>query len=107
MDWISYCYWRAPDNSSWEKVKHPDVNSSSVTDGSIKNLALLNESASSYVEFAKWYYEIELPLDITEQLYALSPLTDQMVKSLSSDLDFETATEFAKEIGYPVANTQA
>jgi len=107
MDSLSYCYWCELDDLNWKKVMHPDSELSNVTDGSIEYLALLHEAASSYVEFASWYYEIELPLDTIKKIYTLTPLTDQIVKSLNVDLDLESAIEFANEIGYPIANTQA
>jgi hypothetical protein len=106
MDSISYCYWCELDAPYWKKVIHPDDEFSNESDGSIEHLSLLYEKTSSYLEFADCYYEIELPLNIVEKIYALTPLTNQMVKSLNGNLGFETAIEFAKEIGYPIENIQ-
>ena len=66
MDWLSYCYWRAPEDSSWQRVVHPDPSLSSLEDGSAEYLALLVEPATSYEDFAKWYYELDIPIDAIE-----------------------------------------
>ena len=43
MDWLSYCYWRAPEDSSWQRVVHPDPALCMSEDGSNEYLALLVE----------------------------------------------------------------
>jgi hypothetical protein len=100
MDWISYCHWRGPKDAVWHKVAHPDPALANVKDGSEEYLALLHEPASSYVEFAKWYYEIELPLAAVEHIYSHGPLTDTLVTSLNPELAYAQAEAFAAEIGY-------
>jgi len=107
MDWSSYCYWRGREDSVWHKVVHPDPVLSRSDDGSAEYLALLFEPAPSYAEFAKWYYEIDLPLSSIESIYTHTPLTDRLVRSLNAEMTIAEAREFAAEIGYPVAHTDA
>jgi len=103
MDWLSYCYWRNPDDSAWLKVSPADSTTQNADDGSEKFLALLLEPASSYVEFAEWYYEKTLPLEFVERIYRHERLTEELVTSLNPELAFSEAKAFAAEIGYPVA----
>ena len=103
MDWLSYCYWRSPEDSSWLKVSAPDSATQDADDGSEEFLALLVEPASSYVQFAEWYYEKELILVSVERIYKHDRLTEELVKSLNPNLAFAEAKDFAAEIGYPVA----
>ncbi len=105
MEWLSYCYWRAPDDLSWNKVIHPDPVLSESDDGSAEYLALLLEPAASYEEFAKWYYELDLPMGAIQSIYAHVPLTERLVKSLNPDISFAQAQEAAAEIGYPCTHT--
>jgi hypothetical protein len=102
MDWLSYCYWREPEAASWRKVVHPDPALALSDDGSAGHLALLLEPASSYEEFAKWYYELTLPIAAIESVYAHVPLTEVLGRSLNPEVTIAHAREAAAEIGYPV-----
>jgi hypothetical protein len=103
MEWLSYCYWRAADDATWHKVVHPDPLLSKADDGSSEFLAPLVEPPSTYQEFAREYYELDLPLTAIEAIYAHTPLTPGLVRSLNAELPMTQAREFAIEIGYPLA----
>ncbi|MER2099580.1 MAG: hypothetical protein ABS977_21960 [Pseudomonas qingdaonensis] len=103
MDWLSYCYWRSPDDAAWQKVAAPNVTTDHLDDGSVEFLALLIEPASGYVEFAQWYYEQAVPLAAVQQLYDHTPLTADLVAALNPELDFAEAVASAVETGYPCA----
>jgi hypothetical protein len=102
MDWLSYCYWRRPEDRDWHKVVHPDPMFSETDDGSVEYLALLYEPAISYQEFANWYYEVAPPLVAIESVYEHVHLTESLVKSLNSEVTITQAQEAALEIGYRV-----
>jgi hypothetical protein len=101
MDWLSFCYWCESTQSSWEKVIHPDTTYSEMADGSLEFLSLLYEPASSYQEFASWYYEREISLEFIEKIYSHHTITEQIVHALNPELSIALAKEFAAEIGYP------
>jgi hypothetical protein len=107
MDWLSYCYWRRPEDPNWHKVLHPDPMLSQSEDGSAEYLALLYEPASSYKEFAEWYYELNLPITAIESIYQHAPLTESLVRSLNSEVSITQAQEAAEEIGYPSGQSNA
>jgi hypothetical protein len=106
MEWLSFCYWRAADDAAWHKVVHPDPRLATADDESAYFLALLVEPPSSYQEFASEYFEVDLPLAAIEAVYAHTPLTPGLVRSLNEELPMSQAREFASEIGYPVAADQ-
>lgn len=107
MDWLSYCYWRAPEDSSWQKVVHPDPVLCLSEDGSDEYLALLVEPASSYEDFAKWYYELDIPLVVIESIYNHNPLSESLISSLNPEVSLAQAQEAATEIGYPAVRADA
>ena len=107
MDWLSYCYWRAPEDSSWQRVVHPDTALCMSEDGSNEYLALLVEPATSYEDFAKWYYELDLPVVAIESIYNHSPLNDSLVSFLNPEVSLAQAQEAAAEIGYPAGRADA
>jgi hypothetical protein len=107
MDWLSYCYWRAPEDTGWQKVIHPDPVLSLSNDGSADYLALLFESAASYDEFATWYYELQLPMDAIQSIYDHVPLDESLVRSLNPEISITQVQEAAAEIGYPFEHTDA
>lgn len=106
MDWASYCYWRGDEDAGWSKVIHPDPEFLMADDGSSEYLAILIEPASAYMEFVKWYFEIDLPLAAIQSIYEHSPLTDELLMSINAAMTIDTVREFAEEIGYPLAHTE-
>jgi len=107
LDWLSYCYWRAPEDSSWHRVVHPEPVLSRSEDGSTEHLALLLEPATSYEEFAKCYYELDIPLAAIVSIYNHSPLTEGLVRSLNAEVSLAQVQEAATEIGYPAGSIDA
>ena len=107
MDCLSYCYWRSAEDSNWQKVNSAISTFETDDDGSEEFLALLLEPASAYVEFAKWYYEMEVPLASVDRIYRHERLTEELLNSLNPELVFAEAKAFAAEIGYPSAYADA
>jgi hypothetical protein len=103
MDRASFCYWRGLHDAAWSKVSHPDPAMTGADDGSDDLLALLVAPAPAYLEFARGYYECELPLVAIEALYGHAPLTRQLVTQINPALTFEEAEASAIEAGYPCA----
>jgi len=102
MDWLSFCYWRSPEDSVWHKVAHPDQALSQSVDGSLEYLSPLVQSASSYQEFAISYFEASIPLEAIESIFSLTPLSIALVSSLNAEVSMTEVIEFSSEIGYPL-----
>jgi hypothetical protein len=58
-----------------------------VPDGSEQMLKTLNGDPPAYKEFARDYYEVEIPLDAVEHIYANLPFTKGVVQSLNVSLN--------------------
>ena len=106
-DWMSYCYWRTEADSTWNRVKHSSAAPAEAEDGSEEFLSLLLEPSTSYVEFASWYYEVQLPSHSVEAIYCHTALTPELVTSLNADADWGHVLANAKEIGYPCPSSEA
>jgi hypothetical protein len=99
-DWMSHFYWRGAEDPAWHRVNHPDPELAQAEDGSEDFLALLVQPASAYVEFAHWYYELDLALSAVKAIYRNTPLTGELVRTLNSNLTLEHVREDATEIAY-------
>jgi hypothetical protein len=101
MESVSYCYWRASTERSWNKVDHPDAGLAMWSDGSADYLSILMAPASCYYDYASDYFECEPPLVTIEHIYAHAPLTAGVVKSLNPRMSMADAHAAARQIGYP------
>jgi hypothetical protein len=104
-DWMSYCFWRSPQDQNWSRVQHHAPQLAQAEDGSEEYLSLLTEPPAAYVDFAKWYYEVELPVAAVEAVYNGAPLTPLLVSSLNATQTLEDVLSDATEIGYLISPT--
>jgi len=102
LERVSFCYWRQATDSAWHKVRHPERALSQSVDGSLEFLSLLIEPGSSYQQFASEYFEVSIPLEVIENIFALVPLSTVLVSSLNPSVSMQELIEFASEIGYPI-----
>jgi hypothetical protein len=95
----SFCMWRTAAEGSWRVgSKLPDKND---PDGSGWMLSILEGNPQQYVEFARDYYEVEVPRDAVEKVYSHAPLSAELVRSLNPEVGPEDLTEDLAEIAYP------
>jgi hypothetical protein len=97
---VTFCIWRRHTDSSWQRGTI-DFPSGEDPDGSAWLLAILDGKPSSYQEFARDYYEAELPLEAVEHIYRHLPLTDDIVKRLNNELTLAALATDMEQIGYP------
>lgn len=97
----SFCYWRSAGAAEWSKVstEHPESD-----DGSSALLALLIDSAESYVEFASNYFEKNISVEVVRYVYSLQRIDERLVSSVNSGLAIADALTMAREIGYPIVD---
>ena len=92
----TFCIW-AGNNGKWITG-----NTDSSDDGSKDMLELLDGDPEKYVNFCKWYYETDIPVQIVEKAYRGEAITMEMVKCLNSERDdLDTIKSELKEIDYP------
>jgi hypothetical protein len=97
---VTFCIWRRSDDATWHCgiTEFPDADD---PDGSGWMLEMLAGDPATYLEFARQYYELDLPLEAVEKIYVHSPLTDELVRALNGDLTVASVAADALEIGYP------
>lgn len=94
----TFCIWTI-NGTNWSISDAVDMNRK---DGSEAMLSILDGNAQTYVSFCKWYYEIDIPLDIAEKVYNGEVLTLDMINALNSKRDdIDTIKNELCEIGYP------
>lgn len=101
MQDASFCYWRSWNDSAWQRLNHPDLTMADLDDGS-DFLALLIEPASAYQEFAQDYFEIAVPIEAIEQIFAHVALTQTLANSINPELEPGEIEALAMEIAYPL-----
>ncbi|WP_426595624.1 hypothetical protein ACPPVS_08500 [Cellulomonas sp. McL0617] len=97
------CIWRRALDSEWH-VGVPDRPDGDDPDGADWLFAiLLDGTATSYREFAEDYYEVDLDENPVDAVFALQPLTDELVQRLNPDMTLDELGDDLAEIGYPSA----
>jgi hypothetical protein len=97
---VTFCIWRRHTDATWQcgPVTFPPGED---PDGSKWMLEILGGDPKSYQRFAREYYEIDAALPVIEQVYALKPLTQNLVRALNRDITVDRLQSDAVEIGYP------
>ena len=96
----TFCIWRRNGDSGWETgVK--DFPPGEDPDGSAWMLDILGAGPVRYQQFAREYYEVELPLGAIERVYNLEPITEGLVRSLKGSITITDIESDIVEIGYP------
>jgi hypothetical protein len=95
---VTVCFWRTREDSSWQcgPVEH------GVRDGADWLFEhLVAGQPESYLRFAKNVHEVQLRLEDIEHVYALRPLTEEVVHSLNPEAEFTALQADLARIGYP------
>ena len=96
----SFCIWRKYSDSKWQKgkIEFPDGGD---PDGSEDLLFMLDGIPKTYQQWAREYYEKDVPLDAVKAVYEHKPLTQQLVSSLNPERRIEDLESDLDEIRYP------
>lgn len=80
---VTFCMWRKNSDSSWQKgkVKMPK----GADDGSAFLIGAIYRTPEEFVQFAKDYYELALPVEVVEKVYEGIPITMEMIQILNPD----------------------
>ncbi|GIP22239.1 hypothetical protein [Paenibacillus sp. J22TS3] len=80
---VTFCIWRKNSDSSWQKgeVEMPE----GADDGSAFLIGAIYQTPEEFVQFAKDYYELALPVEVVEQVYEGVPITMEMIQMLNPD----------------------
>ncbi|MFD4023665.1 hypothetical protein ACFWRV_09120 [Streptomyces sp. NPDC058576] len=103
MPVVTACLWRERGADRWRAgaVEFPeDGEDSDGADGLFQLLVI--GTPESYQEWAEDYFERAVDLEAVRHVYALRPLTDEVVAAINPERVPAELAEDIKEIGYPV-----
>lgn len=103
MQDTTFCIWQRSGEPGWSRgaVEFPPGEDD--PDGSEAMLSELDGWPETYQAFASQYHEVDLPLAAVTKIYAHEPLTEALLKALSSSRSLDEVRADADEIGYPIA----
>ena len=78
---VTFCMWHKNSDSRWQngKVKIPK----GADDGSVFLIGAIYQTPEDFVQFAKDYFEIALPVDIVKKVYEGVPITVEMIQTIN------------------------
>jgi hypothetical protein len=100
-DETGFAYFCLPTDGRWTRAN--DLTSFSDRDaGEDDLLRHLVSPAEKYCEFARDYYETDVPVEIVRQVFSLIPISQELVSALNPDVSLgDIEEELYSEIGYP------
>ena len=101
---VTACLWRQASDDHWHTGNIAVPSDRDDPDGAEGLLELvLDCSPDGYQQFAEEYYEVSLdPADVAA-IFALRPLTDQLVTALNPHRTLAELAEDLDSVGYPTA----
>lgn len=80
---VTFCMWRKNSDATWQKgkVKMP----MGADDGSDFLIGAIYQTPEDFVQFAKDFFELELPVDVVDKVYEGVPITVEMIQMLNPD----------------------
>lgn len=100
-DATSFAAFRLPAFIDWVWVRSLTA-FSNLDGGEPQLLSLIAGSPQDYADFASHYYEASVPVEVVQQVFALAPITVDLIAALNPDTDFsDIENELFQEIGYP------
>jgi hypothetical protein len=97
------CLWRETGDDGWHTgdIAFPDDDDAD-PDGAGWLLDLLTDpEPTGYVQFAEEYFEVQVDVQAVRLVYALTPLTEELVQWLNPDRSLADLADDLAEIGYP------
>ena len=91
----TFCVWKE-DGTNWH------CNPIDGDDASKDLLSTIDGNLQTYVEYGKWFYKVDLPLDVVRQLADGIPVTKELVTVLNPERnEWEEIKVGLDKIGYP------
>jgi hypothetical protein len=100
----SVCFWREQADTVWRAGAVEPLPEGAEDDGSAEWLfdVLLDGRPEAYQRFAQDYYEVAVGIVAVRHVYALRPLTQDIVSLLNPEVDISSLAEDLAQAGYPV-----
>ena len=99
---VTACLWRGTTDDQWQHGTIDFPAGHADPDGATGLFELLvDPEPEAFRCFAEDYYEVTVDLEAVGQVYALRPLSQELVASLNPEINLADLTEDITEIGYP------
>ncbi len=84
---VTFCLWQTPGSKIWERgpVQFPPDGD----DGSDFLLGTLFPKATKYSDWAKAYYETDIPLESVQQVYETLTLDEETARTIHPQVDYD------------------
>ncbi|MGW6961607.1 hypothetical protein [Streptomyces chartreusis] len=101
---VTACLWREATDDRWHHGTIDFPSNGGDPDGSKGLFPLLVDlSPEAFQRFAEDYHEVCVDLGAVSDLYALRPLSQELVSSLNAEVTLADLAQDISEIGYPQA----
>lgn len=100
MDDVTFCYWQEQVGQGWVSGKYERPEG--WEDGSDLLLGYLNDSAESYADWAKGYFEVEVDLPAVRELIEHGRTSAANVAKLNPDRDIEEMLGQLSQLGVTI-----
>ncbi|WP_314587860.1 hypothetical protein [Paenibacillus terrigena] len=94
---VTFCMWRRNSDSRWQKGKVEIPKGAE--DGSGFLIGAIYQTPEDFVQFAKDYFEIELPVDIVKKVYEGVSITVEMIQTINPDCATEEVYRELESLG--------
>jgi hypothetical protein len=102
MPVVTACLWRGATDDRWHHGTIDFPEGAVDSDGAAGLFELLvDRSPEAFQRFAEDYYEVSVDLAAVSQVYALRPLSNELVSSLNPEVCLADLAQDIAEIGYP------
>ncbi|MDQ0681740.1 hypothetical protein QF032_000738 [Streptomyces achromogenes] len=99
---VTVCLWRKTTDERWRHGTIDFPSGSADPDGSADLFGLLvDRSPEAFQRFAEDCYEVPVDLEAVRDVYALRPLSQELVWSLNAEVSLADLAEDVSGIGYP------
>ena len=101
MNDVTFCIWRRNTDSNWKKgkVDVPETYEEG-DDGEGFLLGYIYEDPASWLEWAKYYYSREIPIDYIKNIYEHRNITKEVLQKINPERDAESVMKELKEIDF-------
>jgi hypothetical protein len=97
----TFCLWCPAGEHAWRTgaIDYPPEDD---PDGSAWMLWYYQDEPEAYSEFARSYFEIDLPVELIARVYGHEPLSPALLQAFGSQRSWQEIATDAAEIGYPL-----
>ncbi|MFD7409295.1 hypothetical protein ACFV7R_43205 [Streptomyces sp. NPDC059866] len=105
MPIVTACMWRETGDDGWKTgtIDFPDEATEDPDGAGYLFQLLMDRSPEAFQRWAEDYYQVPVDLEAVRHVFASRPLTEEVVRTLNSEIVLADLSEDIAEIGYPTS----